>query len=466
MNSDRLKIDRVKGAGRSAVVQVSLITALLAQGSAPVERSGDVFRLVFHAADLPEDVAASLADAASARLEAFSEHVRKFCGVRGRSASTIHLYRDLGEYGKAANEVRARRFPGSGYVDDGVGHVVLFPTLSPEVIRGLGRLGIDLPQTTRNALLRVAAEVQIAPAVPKADAGHWMLNALVMGAVDSAVNPKRELGVDFEFDLRRMAMTQMLADGHSLSIADLKRPSTGQREENDWIWRNHYAALVAAVCEDKSSRWARRFLRYKFKPPRGGHDLTQHFRHGALEAVLGRDMAKAELRLGKVLARPGPTWHASMPFAEQHGSKWILAGGGENGLAFVRSVAELPELDYFIAGRFELGAGVKNQVQVTFGYDGKTTMGVLVSAGGVRVSEFGHESGKWRRLAAGVAPIEDGEPFDLRIELDRRELRVLVGGDVVCTWRRTARAMHGLVSIGAQERIVIVEDLQFGKLGQ
>jgi hypothetical protein len=418
----------------------------------PLERQGKAFHLVFHAADLPPDVATSLADAAIAQLEAFYPALKALVGGSSGKPRPIHLYRDEAAYRAAEVAAQPFRCQVESFVDKAnVGHVLLGPKIAASHFVHVG-----LPHVARDRLLRTAAEQVVAPLVPSSPMRDWVQHVVVVGAVEAFVNPDHECGRDGAYDERRVSLPWWHEQGFEETFDQLVAHSTLIANRAGWESVMTTSALTAqTLFADNKKGWAKKLLGKHTLPTGKSGELA--LRHVALESG-DRHLAKARRRLAEVwqssptlLSREG-IWHPSA-------KRSLLLG--VHGLSAVvwTPVTFLPKGDYAWNGTMELVFGDDSYARIMLGRSEQDTLAVSVHEGKTLVSLWDKVQRKYSQKAHGKANIVEGTSFQFRVEVTATELRVLIDGQLSCTWAHGGRNMHTEVSVETEDCLVWLSDV-------
>lgn len=441
----------------SLAAMLSLAPVLPAQDGEFIERTGDHFRVVFHAGDLPAGIAGVLAEEALAKVESFWPVLHRMFGAKGRDARPIHLYRRAADYLRV--ERASPQPPGleSFVTPEGVAHVRLWPELREELLLHTG-----VPQSTVDLLLRVAAEQVVKPLLPGSEVDDWLECVLVHGAVEAAANPEHRPGVDAAYDKRRMEIIYRRVEGRTLTLEDALQVDLKARERTDWDFARNCCAIVAQAMAEVSPRWPRKLLRKpkKPKPPFDDFEL----RRAAASAVFGRNFTKAGLRFAGVIRGIEPVWDLRSPLFVPRGETCVLAGTRDTP-ARVQAGAPPPAGDYVIASKVEM-LGAQLSFRVWFGWDGKTEVGVLLWPGQVAISVWDSEARKWLQQAHEFSKDEAGwgKEYDLRIEVTATEVRVAIDGVRQVAWQHGGREVHAYWGMSVNEGLVNLTGLGIAPL--
>jgi hypothetical protein len=448
------------GLRRSAsLTPIALLTALSiapGQDAGGLVREGKHFRVVFHGAELTEELAIVLVDECLASAEAFWPTLDKLLPVRVTKPNTIHVYRSEKEYREVETKNGAR-FPLDAIVaKNDEAHVWLHPPLSKEILTAIG-----LPQPTIDDLRRVAAEQVVAPLAPSNDDQDWLRTVVVMGAVEAAANPRHLPGVDSAHDRRRYHVAASRRDGEHDTFESLLAVDMTCVERWQWDNRMAWCAWVAQVLATENG-WAKKLLGKQRELK--GHVHAYDRRKVAVESVLGNDAAKNEARWQKVCKAIQPVW-ATRSGVWMIGPQRSMLVGTKVLPATVDAVELPPKGDYVISGRCEFGAGnPESDFRVEIGWDGQSLVGANFHPEGVTISVWQQDKEKWdekghRDIALGV-----GKPFGFRVEVTAAEVRAIVDGAPPVVWAYGGREMHTQWSFSCNDRVVWLEGLKIEPL--
>jgi len=458
-----------------AVMRLALAGSVVAglgsaQQGAYVERAGKHFRVVLHRGDTEPELAARLADLARNELERWWQELEASVGARA-DLHTVHLYRDAAEYSvleKAQNPFRFSTSiqPGevmntwsatNGFVGkDGQGYLRLAPALSAPI---LGELG--LPEPTRIAMCRIACELLIRPLVPDSPAHEFLFWVLVMGESERLTNPRLEYGVDGEFDSRRESVVGRRGLGHEFTLD--RSVSASMEWQERWQWQVDLVdfAILAQHLRETDPRWAKKLLAWRSKSRTRGGEIE--LRKAAIGSVVGRDWSAAAARFVTMVEAFAPRW-AAFRDVWVPGKRSLLVGTAEID-AGVSNARKHVAGDFAVAARVELGPGSQVPLLFRIGYGHEGSATAWIHAGRVGIGVFEGDPSKWKDKVQAEVGIQPGRAFEARIEARPGEVRLLIDGGQVCTWKHEMRTPEGRVDLMVRDRMIWLENLQIESLG-
>jgi hypothetical protein len=455
---------QIRAGVAACLVAASLVRGLVAQepaGKAVIERTGAHFRLVLHPDDLADELAATLADAALAKVEQLWPVAQKLTGAKARAVHEIHLYREVIDYRLVERAQSPWRFVCDAFVArDGIGHVTLTPRLDPALLAHIG-----LPQSTAEGLLWIAAQQVIAPCVAETDIAMWVEFALVIGAVEAVTNPTRAAGRDAAFDARRAAIAGWRNHTEGVSLARLvecadKQPDTAEK----WRWFASSLAVVAQAMAVADARWASRLLeKHKLAKGQTGRPALQR---AVAKKVFGKDWRAAERVFEQVMADTTPTWVVGAPLWQPGTPRSLLVGTATDVAGIELGAGHIPAGGFAIVGRLELGPrgkGVEPTVRFGFWTGDEMVANVAYQEMTAWIGVWEPKTERWDQKGQAVG-FAGGRPFGFRIEVTADELRQVLDGEQVGTRRHGGRLACDRVTCEVNDRIVWIDELRIEPL--
>jgi hypothetical protein len=438
----------------AALVCAFCVPVIAQQGGAQegnvLERSGKHFKVVFQHGKLKPELAAVLADQAQVSLEAFWPVLNKMLPIKDGPVRRIDLYADEMTYRVAENKspVKCKR---EAFVGTGLdAHVLLWPQLTPQILTAIG-----LPGTTIENLRMVAAEQVVASVTPASDEGDWLRRVVVMGAVEAASNPKGEYGVDVAFDTRRTWVPPRLEVNSMATLDSLLQIDMACIDRDGWNTRVDYCTVVADYLSHTSSGWAKKLLGKQRELK--GRVQAYDRRKQAVESVIGADWKKNEERFLKACKAMKPLWGQRVPECVLSSPRFLLAGTKRDS-ALLSAVEPPPPGDYVISARCQFGAGDESQgMRIEFGWDDSSLVAAMFHPRSASISLWEQSTGKWKDLVEQRVKLPQDEPFDVKVEVTAKMVRIFVGEQQVGEWAPGGRELHRLWGIGVNERVVWVE---------
>jgi hypothetical protein len=465
---------------RGLLLAIAGSATTIAQGAtiaedAVVERQGRHYQVVLHRRDLPETLAGQLADQAVQALEALWAQLERLLPGKPPAMSVIHIYRTAADQQKAlASQPPA--FPRNGVLDaGGRGHVVLYPELTDAQFAITG-----VPHATLDSLRFVAAERAVRICVPDPDEANWMRHLIVMGAIELTTNPRHLPGIDGDHDRRRAYLAEMQRRNRHNPLEGYLLMEDIPANAADWEFRLSQLAQAAQLLSSEPN-WVRKLLakprepKAKAAPPAPAHahghnheaqpGPSQAFlrRRAAIMNVLGPDWHKIEVRWSKMAKTVAPRFTKRQGEWQPAGARWLLVGTTEAS-AVVDTCESPPRGDYVIRGTCEFGP-VKEpanygEFRIEFGWDEKTLVGVYLQPRNVTIATWSKERDWHDEHSQHLPELEVGPPFEFRIEVTSQEVRVAIGGAMVCSWSHGGRQTHTGVTLATNSRLVWLQDVQ------
>lgn len=440
-----------------ASLALALATSVPAQDGDVTSRVGKHFTIAFHHGKLKPELAGVLSDQALGALEAFWPVLDKMLSVKEGPVRQIDLYADEMVYRVAENKspIKCKR---EAFVGTGLdAHVLLWPQLTPQILSAIG-----LPGTTIENLRMVAAEQVVASVAPASDEGDWLRRVVVMGAVETASNPKGLYGVDAAFDTRRAWVPCRIDVNSMLPLESLLRLDMACIDRDGWDHQVGYCAVVAGYLSSSSAGWAKKLLG-KQKELKG-HVHAYERRKQAVESVIGADWKKNEDRFLKACKAINPQWVLRGPECVFSSPRWMLAGTRRDP-ALLNADEPPPAGDYVISARCQFGVGDESQgIRIEFGWDDSSLVAAMFHPRSASISLWEQSTGKWKDLVEQRVKLPQDEPFDVKVEVTAKMVRILVGEQQVGEWAPGSRELHRLWGIGVNERVVWVEGLRIAPL--
>ncbi|MBZ0151525.1 MAG: hypothetical protein K8J09_08335 [Planctomycetes bacterium] len=406
----------MKTTGIWLLLLAALVRGVFAQDGAN-QRLGKRFVIELRPGDLAASLAGPLATRALGVVEAAWPVYKKVLGARDGKPAALVLHRDANEFRTLSRQVWP--FDVDGFVGkDGAGHVLLSPEVKAPVLDSIG-----LPPASREALLRVAAELVARQVIADADAvddHDWMCWILTMGALEAVTDPKREFGVDQGYEMRR-SWIQHFHDGKSTRLDPVRLISTAPKNTDDWRWMLAYSALTAEVFAEAAPGWVKKLLA-KPKPPRVIAADWPWRREAAVLSVCG-DLHKAEARFAKVVRALATNWDSGDGQWARVGERLLLVADPK---MLMLNKVPLPKGDYAITARVEFGPGV-DEVQVWL-TDAPQRLVLSLRPGDAVLTAYTMATKKWLGRTRYAPDQEWKAPFDLRIEVTAGLVRVAIDG--------------------------------------
>lgn len=407
----------MKTTGIWLLLLATLVRGGFAQdGAMPL--TGKRFRVELRPGELTAPQALPLANEALAAVEAAWPVYKKVLGARDGKPAAIMLHRDANEFRTLSRQVWP--FDVDGVVlADGTGHVLLAPEVKAPVLERIG-----LPPATREALLRVAAELVARQVIADADAvddHDWMCWILTMGALEAVTNPKREFGLDQGYEARRSWIHEVYG-ARSERLDPLQPTQQMVKDIRSWRMLMAGSAVTAEVLAGLTPGWVKKLL-VAPKPPRGAVAADRSWRReAAMQSVCG-DLGKAEARFAKVVGALSPNWGPGSGQWSRSGERLLLVGDPE---LYLPATAPPPTGDYVITARAEFGPGASTvQVHLT---DAPQALGLALHPGEAVLTAYTAATKKWLGRARYEPDQEWKAPFDLRVEVTAGLVRVAIDG--------------------------------------
>jgi len=429
---------------------VSLLLPPEGAAQEPVRRPGRHYEVVLHPGDLSAELAGRLAEECRRDLDLFGAKLRDLTGRSNIPTRAIHIYRDEAEYRAAETPMTTFEFETDGFVSgDLVGYVLMQPRIATDLLDATGT-----PGSTKDTLLRVAAELGIAPLVPESDREGWLRWLLVMGAVETSNNPTHRPGIDAAHDYRRSTVVTRLGLGWEFTLE--RMISTEMRWAESWRWQTTIIdlALLAQCLSERNPSWAKQLLRKHSLPQGQSGELAR--RTAAVKAVVGNGWEDSQAHFATMIAGLKSRWYATRGLWEL-GDRGLLIGLPDGDGLIRRS--GLPQGDYAIRARFEIGPGRKKPVTISVGPDGLFQITAWFNDGEIGFSRLNLKTREWDSKAHAHVKIEAGVPFDFQFVIGKTTLRLAVDGKEVLMWDHDGGEMHSHAYIGVTDRILWIDKL-------
>jgi hypothetical protein len=401
-------VDRPLGPPLARLALLTLAPFLPAQTPEPLKRAGAHFVVEFHAAKLPDALAARLADESLAAAESAWPVLEKLVAVHPDPPLTIHVHVEPAPFRAIEQKLSTYKVPVEAVADLAAreAHVKLWPELSVQALEQVG-----LPATTAANILFQAARCTIAAAAATPADDPWYAEVVAYQVLETVTNPTAASGVDAAYDTRRWRGWYWRKDAPIESkrfVADVSTPTI----PIDWEVQQGTRAMLAQLLASTGSGWARKLLA---KPKKAGASVGDT-RVAAVESVLGSDWGKIDSRYEKMLKTVRPAWLVLQPELVMRKNRWLLVGAGNH--AATASLAELhpPRGDYAIRGKFAMEGLGTAQLRVQLDWDGKSLVGVSFLPNKV-VLAIADEKGKPNDIATFEVDLQLGRTFEVSLEV-------------------------------------------------
>lgn len=420
------------------VLLLATAAALPSQTPLPadaVQSQGKHFVVHLHPGELPEPLAARLAESALAAAERAWALAAKALSVRASPPLTLHVYAARDGYRAVEQRLGPQaRFRLDEFLDpaSGDGHLPLRPDLDAAMLERLG-----LPQTTEQAVVRLAIAQLVRQQLPADSADPFLEQVVGMGLAEQLTNPARRCGVDAEFDTRRAYDWEDRRAGTSIGLRDLIQ-CQGDDSRASWDRARDYRAVLAQFLASVDSGWARKLVAAA-RRRQPGADVDA--RLAAVAGLLGDDWLRSQQRFTRFRSELQPAWRQDAPMLDMRQPRWLLVGG--LGPAAIAAVAPPPAGDYEISGSFVLEPFDGSELRVQLDWNGDNLIGALFDHEGVRLMHWDNRAGKWSALRSHDIAIASGRPRSFGVTVTADEVRVELDGTVLFGWPSEGRGMHG-----------------------
>ncbi|MFT4843713.1 MAG: hypothetical protein ACI8UD_002943 [Planctomycetota bacterium] len=426
-----------------------------------VERSGEHFAVSFAGGALPADLTGKLADQAVAAAEKSWPAVSKLLGMRKATPPTLHIYTDVAAYRKLEQTFAPKKLPQPFFVqlEEQEAHLLLWPALSQQALEVVG-----LPGTTRQMLLRAAAQLMAAQYSSAAAADPWLAEVFAYAVLESIVNPKHEFGRDPAYDSRRLRLCFDLEQGKERELRgtymDFSLPSS-QKEADK---QEELKCIMSQIMAGTKKGWARKLLPKASKRASKRRKAAPAVvtRSKAVAAVLGKSWSKIESSFSTMCMKVQPLWRAGGATFSRHELGMLAVGTKETAASC--TAREPPDaVPYAIRAKCKLHPCEVDSFRVQLDWDQSSMIGCFFGVGEVSVRRWQTGASEWQELAKGKAPINAGQSFEAAVEVTDT-VRLLVNGHEYAKWDRGTRAMSGMWSINVNDCVLWIEQLRIESL--
>jgi hypothetical protein len=426
-----------------------LIGAAAAQGD--VTRIGKTFTVTLHPGNLPQAVAARLADEALAAAERVRPALDQLTLCPAKKP-VIHVYADESPFRELAAETTKLAFEVEGFVqmDAGCAHVLLWPCLEAGDYSLVG-----LPPDTEYQVMLQAVQFAVFKRHAWVRDDPWRAGVVAHGIVDEVLNPQAASGVDSMFDDRRYWYAA-LAKRNAPKLRDELDLTDAPADRSSFDARTQAMGLVAQTLAVAGSGTIGKLL---LMPDETLPSIPAQ-RAAAVESILGKDWKGIEERFTKVLSSPHPQWEVSSPSVAYRAGRLLLIGpaGTENG-ATLTAIEPPPPGPYAIRATCELVPGRTKDLRVQLDWDEASVLACFLQDDEFWVARWENGGTTWQKILVVKSPVVAGRPFALSIEVDTK-LRVVVDDKQVFEFDYGERTMHGRWSIAKNLGPVWLTDLR------
>lgn len=439
----------MKATQRAAFACAGLLApaGLVAQAAEPSPGPSRYFAIELVRGPLADDHAARILRDAIAAADAAGAATEKLLGAKFPKQPRLVVYADQAPYrtieraesraGVAVDEFCA--------TDGSSAHVLLRPLLG----RDLG-MRIGLPEPSRQAVIRCAAQCLVAAHSPVAATDPWLAAVVAFGVLDGLVNPSGACGVDPLFDERRVWHTISTRDSEGMELQPRLAEPVAPKDRAEFDQHMERATLAAQLLAKDGPGWARRLLT---KPTKALGVAAARLR--AFESVLGKDWSKTEARWTALRLSMQAQW---MPTNEVRASGKGIQLAGDEVTAVLCSTSDMPGGACVVRGTLTM-TGEDAEFRVELDWDGTSLLAVWFRKGQCEISEFLGQGGWQKAQKTATAPIPVGVPFDFRVRVDD-VVAVSVDGVEVLSVPRGSRTMAGIWQVAANDTIALVEGLR------
>lgn len=443
----------MKAAKRFALVLPALWSAMpvVAQDPAPPPTASKYFAVELVRGKLAEEHAKRITSDAIIAADVAGAAVEKLLQAKFTKRPRLVVYADPEVYRKIEKtESKETVVVDEFCANDGSSvHVLLRPLLGRE----LG-MRIGLPEPTRQAVMRCAAQVLTAAHLPVAAADPWLATVVAFGVLESLTNPGGACGVDPHFDDRRVWHTVTIRGTGDVELRQRLAETAPPKDPDEYRISMGRAALTAQLLAKDGPGWARRLLT---KPAKDLGVATN--RQRAFESVLGRDWSKIEAKWVALRQSMQASW---MPTNEVRAGKKGIQLAGDGITAVLCSTTSMPAGPSAVRGTLTM-TGESSEFRVELDWDGQSLLAVWFQKGECTINEFLGKGGWQPPQKVASAPIPIGKPFDFRVIVDDA-VSVSIDGVEVASVPRGARTMTGIWQVAANETITVVEGLRIESL--